>query len=54
MKLFPVVLLALQAVAVGCILSGIYMLAGLPWALIAAGIVLLLAYVNLYLQAKNG
>lgn len=43
------VLIALQLAFAVLLIAGIYLLAGLPWSFIAAALLCLAAYTNLYL-----
>ncbi|MFC7399581.1 hypothetical protein ACFQU1_20420 [Chelatococcus sp. GCM10030263] len=47
-------LVALQIAFAGLLLTGIYMLCGLPWVLIAGAFLCLCAYMNLYLRMMSG
>lgn len=46
-------LITLQLAFAGMLIAGIYMLAGLPWALIAGSLLCLVAYINLYLRVTS-
>ncbi len=47
------VLVVLQLAFAGLLIAGVYLLAGLPWSLIAGALLCLLAYINLYLRMTS-
>lgn len=46
-------LITLQLAFAGLLIAGIYLLGGLPWALIVGALLCLSAYINLYMRVTS-